>query len=393
MGPLKSIWNWFRKPSSTWGTGILLVAGGVAGVIFWGGFHTAMEKTNSLGFCISCHETEDTVYQEYIKTPHYSNPSGVRAICSDCHVPREWQHKVVRKIRATKELYYKFIDPSIDTPEKFEAKRLHLAKNVWAEMESNNSRECRNCHSYDAMAFDKQHEKAAKQMKAAKERGDTCISCHKGIAHKMPDMSSGYKLAFEELQAKAKDEGAKASELFTLTEMPFWLDRDKIDQGRGDGLLISATKLEVLETSGDARKVRISGWRQKGADRIFYELMSHRIFTATLSPKALEQVKLGEEKTDPETELVWIPVSLDAWVKADKLLADRNELWGLAEEMYTASCTSCHGKPDADHYLANQWIGVMKSMKRFISLNKQEYRFVQKYLQLHASDTGGNGHH
>ena len=37
----------------------------VVGVIFWGGFNTAMEATNTLGFCISCHEMEENVYQEY----------------------------------------------------------------------------------------------------------------------------------------------------------------------------------------------------------------------------------------------------------------------------------------------------------------------------------------
>ena len=393
MRLLKGLWDWFRKPNVKWGTGVLLVVGGIGGVIFWGGFHTAMEASNSLEFCISCHEMEDNVYKEYVKTPHYSNPSGVRAVCSDCHVPREWQHKVVRKIKASKELYYKFIDPSIDTKEKFEAKRLHLAKSVWAEMEANDSRECRNCHSYDAMNFEKQHEKASKFMKKAMADGETCISCHKGIAHKMPDMSSGYKKLFEELQAQAAKEGAKDDELYTLTEMPFYLDKNNVGEGKGDGLLISATKLKVLDSSGDKRKVQISGWRQKGADRVMYELMSHRIFTATMSPKALEQVKVGEEKIDPETELVWMPVSLDAWIKAENLVTNQDALWDLASEMYTASCTSCHGKPDADHYLANQWIGIMKAMKRFISLNKQEYRFVQKYLQLHASDTGGKGHH
>ena len=59
--------------------------------------------------------------------------------------------------------------------------------------------------------------------------------------------------------------------------------------------------------------------------------------------------------------------------------------------MYTASCATCHGKPEPDHYLANQWIGNMKAMARFISLDKREYRFLQKYLQLHSSDTKGHG--
>ena len=51
----------------------------VAGVIFWGGFNTALEATNTEEFCISCHEMRDNVYQEYKETIHYKNPAGVRA--------------------------------------------------------------------------------------------------------------------------------------------------------------------------------------------------------------------------------------------------------------------------------------------------------------------------
>ena len=107
----------------------LFVLGGVAGIIFWGGFNTAMEATNTLGFCVSCHEMQSTVYQEYKNSPHYANASGVRAICSDCHVPKDWVGKVVRKIQASNELYHHLLG-TIDTPEKFEAKRAELAEHV-----------------------------------------------------------------------------------------------------------------------------------------------------------------------------------------------------------------------------------------------------------------------
>ncbi len=153
------------------------------GVIFWGGFNTAMEATNTLEFCISCHEMEENVYQEYKQTIHYTNRSGVRATCSDCHVPDPWVHKIVRKIKASNELLHKFIG-SIDTPEKFDAKRLKLAKNVWAEMKGSNSRECQNCHNFETMVPENQKPRARKQHLNAMVAGNTCIDCHKGIAHK-----------------------------------------------------------------------------------------------------------------------------------------------------------------------------------------------------------------
>jgi cytochrome c-type protein NapC len=155
----------------------------IVGVIFWGGFNTAMEATNTLDFCISCHEMEDNVYREYKKTIHYSNRSGVRATCSDCHVPDPWVHKVVRKIQASNEVLHKVLG-TINTPEKFDQKRLELAGHVWDAMKETDSRECRNCHDFSSMNPEDQKKRARKQHIQGMEAGNTCIDCHKGIAHK-----------------------------------------------------------------------------------------------------------------------------------------------------------------------------------------------------------------
>ena len=184
-GPLARWWKALRTPSAT--LSVLTLAGGgfVAGLIVWGGFNTAMEATNTLEFCTGCHEMRDTVYQEYKGTIHASNRTGVRAICSDCHVPKDWVHKVVRKVKASRELYGKNTG-LIDTPEKFEKLRPELAKRVWDSMQETNSRECRNCHSFEGMNPQKQSEAASQVHAAAKAAGNTCIECHKGIAHKLP---------------------------------------------------------------------------------------------------------------------------------------------------------------------------------------------------------------
>jgi len=155
----------------------------VAGIIFWGGFNTAMEATNNLDFCISCHEMEENVYEEYKPTIHYSNRTGVRATCPDCHVPDPWVHKMVRKIQASNEVYHKIMG-TVDTPEKFDEHRLTMAKRVWKTMKQTDSRECRNCHNFESMNPEFQRPRARKQHMNAFETGQTCIDCHKGIAHK-----------------------------------------------------------------------------------------------------------------------------------------------------------------------------------------------------------------
>ena len=185
MSIIKRTWDFLKTPSvkySVLGIGTVCF---IAGIIFWGGFNTAMEATNKLEFCISCHEMRDNVYQEYKKTIHYQNRTGVRAICSDCHVPKDWGHKMLRKIQASNEVWGK-ITGYIDTPEKFESHRMELATHEWARMKGSDSRECRNCHNFDAMSGIIQKQTIYNKHMKAKAEGGTCIDCHKGIAHKLP---------------------------------------------------------------------------------------------------------------------------------------------------------------------------------------------------------------
>ena len=157
----------------------------LAGIVFWGGFNWSLELTNTEQFCISCHAMRENVYKEYKNTIHYANRTGVRASCPDCHVPRDWIHKVVRKVRATNELFH-WIAGSINTRQKFEAKRPELARHVWTSMEATNSRECRNCHDTDSMSAGEQTPKTYIMHGLAETWGITCIQCHQGIAHSLP---------------------------------------------------------------------------------------------------------------------------------------------------------------------------------------------------------------
>lgn len=184
-GKLANLWAKLKKPSIKYSLISLLTVGFFSGIFFWGGFNTAMEATNTMSFCISCHEMEDNVYQEYKQTIHYTNRTGVRAVCSDCHVPKDWTHKMIRKVQASREVWGK-ITGTINTKEKFEAKRLVLAEREWARMKASDSRECRNCHSFDSMDPERQKLRGAKMHKIAQAENQTCIDCHKGIAHHKP---------------------------------------------------------------------------------------------------------------------------------------------------------------------------------------------------------------
>lgn len=187
---IKSYWYTLKHPATAFSLGFLLLSGFIAGIIFWGGFNTALEVTNTENFCIGCHEMRDNVYQESKNTIHWDNRSGVRATCPDCHVPHEWTHKIARKMQATKEVWGKIFG-TINTREKFLDKRLELAQREWARLKANDSLECRNCHDLEYMDFTAQSPRARKMHSTQLVTGKaTCIDCHRGIAHHLPDMSN-----------------------------------------------------------------------------------------------------------------------------------------------------------------------------------------------------------
>lgn len=179
------LWRRFWSPTARYSFGTIAILFAIIGGALWGGFNWAMEATNQETFCISCHEMKDNVYVEYRNTIHFSNRTGVRASCPDCHVPKEWGHKLVRKIQASNEIVHK-LRGTIDTPQKFQEHRLELSKSVWRAMKTTDSRECRNCHKYDFMEYSAQGPRGSKFHQTAFQQGKTCIDCHQGIAHRLP---------------------------------------------------------------------------------------------------------------------------------------------------------------------------------------------------------------
>lgn len=180
-------WVTVSTPSKVFSLGFLTTGGFIAGIVFWGGFNTALEVTNTEAFCTSCHEMRDNVFVELQPTIHYTNRSGVRATCPDCHVPHNWTNKIVRKMQASKEVWGKLFG-TIGTREKFLEKRLELAQHEWTRLKANNSLECRNCHNLNSMDFTRQSKRAMQMHSTELANGSkTCIDCHKGIAHRLPD--------------------------------------------------------------------------------------------------------------------------------------------------------------------------------------------------------------
>ncbi|PYG27861.1 diheme cytochrome c [Pelagimonas varians] len=188
-------------------------------------------------------------------------------------------------------------------------------------------------------------------------------------------------------QMAVQVQGEDGASLFSTAEQAIYTQPPDSADAEGAGTVFAATRLDVLAREQDALRVRIAGWRSGRADRLIYEEMGHRILAAVLSKGAVDRVEVGAPVIDPQTDVTWYPVSIDIWLPPDFVASSRRRLWDTGANLFTTACASCHGSMQPDDYRSNQWIGIMQSMEHYVTLNEKEYRFLQKYLQLHASDT------
>jgi cytochrome c-type protein NapC len=108
--------------------------------------------------------------------------------------------KIVRKIQASKEVWGK-ITGKINTPEKFAEHRLSMAQREWQRFKKNDSLECRNCHDQTFMNFDKQGAPGVFMHREMLKTGEfTCVDCHKGIAHALPEIERLDEIAPDTLE-------------------------------------------------------------------------------------------------------------------------------------------------------------------------------------------------
>lgn len=187
-GFLRRLFKALFSPSARWSVFALLVLGVGVGFASTVGTQVALAWSGTNEFCgTACHSHTQFVYPEFKASAHGSNRTGVRAGCSDCHVPHSYPAKLIYKAQAGIRDAIAEARGTISTKEKFEAKRWELANHVWDEMKANNSANCRTCHTPEAMSPEKQSEDAQKAHKKFAAGKATCIECHTGVAHVEPE--------------------------------------------------------------------------------------------------------------------------------------------------------------------------------------------------------------
>lgn len=384
----QSIVVWFQNKSKVTFITVCLIVGlsFITGAAFFGMFQLSMKVTDNIEFCTSCHSM-GIAYQEYQASKHHQNTSGVRAVCTDCHVPSEWGPYVLAKIEATRDLLAE-VRGTIDTPEKFAAKRLELAQRVWARMEASDSRECRSCHAFESMVAADQTKEAQAQHARAPSKNETCIDCHKGLVHAMPDLGPLAQAAFANLEPTIGSVPAGATTVHSLVTQPFFLDAGGETKG---GQVLAGIPMAVVQVADGMAKVRLAGWRQEDVERVLYAKAGKRILMASLSPEARQSIETsGDSVTLEDTGQTWNPAALEGWMPVASLTADTDKLWNYAGALFSTNCALCHALPHTNEFDANQWMGQFQAMVSSTALEKEEARLVQTYLQLHAADMAGH---
>lgn len=368
---------WIRK-KSLW----LFVAGAVAMLAICWATVEGIHQTSTTEFCLSCHSMS-TVGQEYKLSTHFKNASGVRAECKDCHIPPGIIPTLMRKTEAVNDLWHTFVSPSIDTPEKFAAKRGELAEREWKRMNANNSANCKSCHSFEAMDHSKQSSSAAQKMSVAALNNGNCIDCHKGIAHQKPDTSTGFRSQFKNLLHSSGNLPA-AKTLYSLGEKSLTAT---FDAPVGKAILMPATQVTVLKEQGDKVQIQIEGWRESsGRGRVITQYPGKRVFSAVLDSALISSVSVLATQIDPTSHQEWQQISVSAWTTKEGFSAAIKPIWQYADQMLQSTCTACHTAPATTRFNANGWIAGLKAMSAYYRLSPQEEQTLLKYLQTHASD-------
>ena len=354
--------------------GLLLIA---LGAVAFFGVQQVFKATNSPEFCASCHSM-DHPRAEWEGSSHFSNAKGIRAECSDCHVPQDGTHYLKAKLTALKDVWYT-ITNKLPDKKAYEAHRAEMAQRVWDDMKENDSMTCRSCHSLDAMETSAQSELAQQSHNDAKANGQTCIDCHKGIVHFLPeantDAASGNELSQHGGQFAPADKTLYALAISTA----------QLVKG-GEARLMPFAELTEWKDNGDSVNATIHGWQQVGAESLVYTDLGKRINVAVLDDDAKANLSVLKTVHDDVTDSDWKQVSFAVNVPKSAVSSDLNSLNAFGDNLNKTQCSGCHAPIGADHYTANQWIGVVNSMKDRTSMTDEQVRAVTIYLQRNAKD-------
>jgi trimethylamine-N-oxide reductase (cytochrome c), cytochrome c-type subunit TorC len=357
----------------------LFLVGLLCGLGAWGSYEGVTSLVTTNAFCTSCHEMQ-VVADGYHQSVYFMNPVGVRADCADCHVPKPFIARVVHMILANRDVVGHVLGV-IDTPAKFEAQRLDMAKRVWAEMTDNGSVGCRGCHSFEAMDFSRQPVAASTAMHVAMPPGTSCITCHRGIAHRiavapvklpaLPPVVQAAPVQAAPVQAAPVQASTKGFVGVATTQL------SATPAAAPFATLYVSTPLAIAASATGVAHVTSRLWLKGDA------VSAGPLYAA---PGGIQLGRL--DSAPPATNAKagaadngWLPLDLNGYLAADAVVDSLEPVWQAAESTYEFTCAGCHVLHAAAAYSPAQWDTEMATMAKSANLRPDDAMFVLKWLQ------------
>ena len=177
------------RGSIRWSVVLLLALGAAIGLVIAGTTTWMVNTTSTNQFCANqCHSMQWAA-AAYERGPHYINAVGVRATCSDCHVPFENEPATpfqyvfgtlwTKAVSGTKDAIGEARGTIADET-KWNAERPRLSAETRAWFKETGSATCRGCHHLEAFPSTGPSAFHADLIKAPTVN---CVQCHANVGH------------------------------------------------------------------------------------------------------------------------------------------------------------------------------------------------------------------
>ena len=173
---------------------------------------------------------------------------------------------------------------------------------------------------------------------------------------------------------------AKQNEVFAKISSPVFLNSTLT---KTIGTVQTATPLNIIKEKNSSLLVKVMGWSAEGSETIIFKKVGERVIYAILDENSVKDIKIIKTVLD-DYETPWNQVTINLWIKKENAVKDINIIWDEASALFNGRCGGCHPVPDLHHFTANQWPGIINSMKNRAGLMPNEFQSVVKYVQNHS---------
>nr|VFK54065.1 MAG: NapC/NirT cytochrome c family, N-terminal region [Candidatus Kentron sp. TUN]VFK56087.1 MAG: NapC/NirT cytochrome c family, N-terminal region [Candidatus Kentron sp. TUN] len=212
----------------------------------------------------------------------------------------------------------------------------------------------------------------------------TCIDCHKGFVHRLPDMAGEIKKAEEYFRTILAADTLTGDQLYTVMGVSLY-SGSKVDDTIIAELELG-TPITVLERNDDRLWIRIQGRQYQANKHTLYSMGNQML--VLLRTHGIPLTISGDTIRDEATGLYWQYAEMEGWISREGLSSDITSLWDYGEAIYQNGCIRCHMVFSPSDFWATQWRDYVRNMRCKTNFSPEQVNILLKYLEYHAKPQG-----